>query len=632
MPLKHWLCEMGAYHWRMLARKNSGKLDWSQLDTIYSTSDRNVIDDYKQIHTQMLYNLIGGLSIILRERQKNNRPLDINIIDAGCGKAPQLLIGAYRLIKKLSERYQVPITIKGLGFDFEKANSDWCNEASLSEPECKQSVDNNAPITFLQGNMLHLEFIVKQGGKRAKQSVNQLAQHPDSLTHDAKPQLSCTANTYTILLSSGSFTRMTLGSAFEALDVLKGCWRAHVDQLVLGGEIEVLFVKRMLKRIGYTIKQHAIDQDYEHNPVFTLERVSTHAMVDKIKRKVISSSHLDLSMSPCTQQVLDKVSHLTDHVTSIDLSFSMVDDAKIMLDSLKKMPSLTKIIYHCNNTALLCDLLLYTPNTLQLDIRLTNNEFTLAHSKNILQRTGYHSSLLEDPKNYLFISEIANQLHRSNLPRLMIATIFNDLLRAFTHEKMLRIFTDSFIKAQSSQDLIVQKELSRLMITLFPSTCGSFSAAEQKLMCITDFNERLKIAILMAQELQGKFHHKNIPYGEVTLDNVIYDTQTGILTFRDLDPHPDSVYVAQNLFGTQRLSLKTDVYALGQAFKNLLKLSTTDSNPEAQTKINELVEMMTTTDASQRPAIQDVLSDLLYISCIAGSSVNFDSSVDDGPS
>ncbi len=410
--------------WKMLMNVQRKKLNWQRLDRIYAAQkERDIHFDYQRIHRQMLVSLVPGIVSVLAKRQQNKQPLEFNIIDAGCGLAPQLLIGARLLIKALNEQYfDVPVAIKGLGFDFEKVNSDWCAAATHALPECVKIAAQSPDVIFLQGNSFDLESIVKEGGKFA----------------DAKPHLHHTENTYTMGLSSGSFTRATLGSGFDGARVLQACWLAPVDQLVLGGETEFLFVRRMLKRIGYRITRTdlIIGPDVPSQPIITLQRLSideiAKQLVNKINRAEIKPIHLDLSMSPCPEVLLDKIiagiSDRVMYVKSIDLSFSKITDVEALVALLKKLPPALTVTYYCNDPSLLSHLLLHIPSTLQLDIRYTANEFTLAHSKKLLERTGRGHEFTNDPPVYRLLTTIANELHRSGLECSRIASIYTELL------------------------------------------------------------------------------------------------------------------------------------------------------------------------------------------------------------
>ncbi len=165
----------------------------------------------------------------------------------------------------------------------------------------------------------------------------------------------------------------------------------------------------------------------------------------------------------------------------------------------------------------------------------------------------------------------------------------------------------------------------QLQDLLFGESVGKLIDPARTDECITDFNECVKIAILMTQELQDRFHHRNRIHRDVTLDNAIYDKETGTLQFCDLDrvvqvgDRPDSVYVSQNLFGTQcfndkevsqgRFSRQTDINALGFAFQKLFA-----PMPVAmREKVDGLVKTMIAEEVSLRPSTENILAELHQI-------------------
>lgn len=340
--------------WNFLNRMFESKIDWSRREFEYT---EKTLANYKAIHQAMLEEFKAVMKSL-----SSDPDVSINIVDAGCGDACQLLEGAFAIAQNNFKK------VKALGFDYEQINVDSCNDAKKHD-----LVKRSKDIKFVQGDTNNIEDMFKSS---------------EHLFHDPHA-VNCE-------FSSGSMTRMTLQNAFEAIKILKSNWRGPTHFLFAGGETEFLFNERILEKIGYRIKVYKKICDHKGErlkvPVIVCERISEEEKLKYIKDRLYKKTPdlLDLTLSPCPQTLIRKIGEqdpdAAKKVTTIDLSFSDLADCKKLSEDLKAYTGLKKIVCTTNDPNVIKGLIQFAPSGVALEIRYTKNEVLLSASKKYLQR------------------------------------------------------------------------------------------------------------------------------------------------------------------------------------------------------------------------------------------------------
>lgn len=359
------LLSIEAKYWEMLEDIVQEKLDWTKFTQHYGGKG---FKDYQIIHQRILDKLTKQITQLL---QTDTELASINLLDAGCGQTPGFLIKAYDITKKIVEASQRDVKVNASGFDFEDKNIEMCNATIHSE------------VKFEQGDLNDIEEIIK---------------HRQS-----------SPNSCNVVLSSGTITRCVLNNSFEAVNVLQHAWRGPAHQLILGGERELLFVRRMLNKIGYDIDTHqtfpplyqrSFGARSAFSPLVSIVRITEDQMTENfINRLEGKPTILNLSLNPFPEKLLtnivDQATNLVSKVEKIDLSFSLITDHMQLINVLNKFPALKEVTLTHFDPKLISEFTKHshalTRTNLKISINETHKELELVGSKNFIERTGLNN-------------------------------------------------------------------------------------------------------------------------------------------------------------------------------------------------------------------------------------------------
>lgn len=276
-------------------------IDWkyTTVSRIYKyNKDFTPTENYEIIHAEII---IGIYYLILRHLKY---PKMLNVIDGGCGNG--------KFLKRLEQGLSMVEQPKLLGFDFNSDNIE----------ECKQEYKGDCH--FEAGNLLNIQQIIRQNRE-------------SQLLHPKAP---------TLLILSGSLTRLVLNNAFEALQILQQAMNSNVDYIIGGGQTTLLINSFIAKRLG--LKPVPFGGSYGARNFFFYQKMSQKEIllnkINKIKKRNI----LDLSLSPHPTQLIktfDNTHYLRNGLT-IDLSFCTLTPELInTLDEISKKYADIKLIF-----------------------------------------------------------------------------------------------------------------------------------------------------------------------------------------------------------------------------------------------------------------------------------------------
>lgn len=284
----------------MFAQMGEEPLEWEHktVSDLYEYSKHlTPTENYEIIHGEII---IG----IYRIYHKKNLAL-LNIIDGGCGNGKFL---------KYYEQRNVVDNVKLLGFDFNSKNIE----------ECKNEYKGDCH--FREGNLLELQKIIREG-KEAK-----------SLHREAP----------TILILSGTLTRLVLKNAFEAVQILQQAMNEKIDYIIGGGQTTPLINPFIAKRVG--LKPYMVGSSFGARNFFFYQRMSQTEILQNKINKIKKRNMLDLSLAPNPAQLiktLDNTHYIRDGLT-IDLSFCAL--TRELIESLneisKKYVNIKLIFWH----------------------------------------------------------------------------------------------------------------------------------------------------------------------------------------------------------------------------------------------------------------------------------------------
>jgi len=285
----------------MFSRMGFLPLDWkySTVATLYKDSAHlTPTENYEIIHAQMI---IGIYHLILYHLKY---PKKLNFIDGGGGNG--------KFLKRLEHSLSMVEQPKLLGFDFNADNI----------KECKQEYKGDCH--FEVGNLLNIQQIIQQS--RESQIL-----HPEAPT---------------ILILSGSLTRLVLNNAFEALQILQQAMNSHVDYIIGGGQTTLLINPFIAKRVG--LKPVPIQNSFEARNFFFYQKMSQTEILQNKINKIKKRNLLDLSLSPNPTQLIktfDNTHYLRNGLV-IDLSFCTLTPELInTLDEVSKKYHGIKLIF-----------------------------------------------------------------------------------------------------------------------------------------------------------------------------------------------------------------------------------------------------------------------------------------------
>jgi len=337
-------------------QKGQGPLNWRHHGFFYT---KKVQKDYVDMNTIM----VDQLTSIAKELGKE---CHVELIDAGCGQNPELLINLASRAKQ--ENLHVN---KATGFDPQSGSI----EASKSKVAAMDlDPDLSKTLSLSVGRSEDVEQILGQKPKDVKR----------------------------ILLSSGSFTRFTIQDAFACGTILKSCFRGDIDYLITCGETNALYNKRILKKIGFEITGlHKYSQQafgLLPTPVRVIKRMSDKKIIGRLIEKAAKKGIIDLRLSPkpdlYLQQLLTSGNVKCEAIKSLDISFSdITHPGKLLQACSQLLPNLEHIDCTLNNTDLLLKVALLSreKNNLsgKINIRYSDDEAELEFSRKFAGRLGY---------------------------------------------------------------------------------------------------------------------------------------------------------------------------------------------------------------------------------------------------
>lgn len=240
------------------------KSDWDKLELYQDI----VHSDYELIRYSIAYEVLKTINSIGK--------MNIQLLDIGTGLG-DCLNTCYELIQA-NNAHQ---TIKTLGTD--------TNEINIQEAKKRFK---NKPYRFEVADSKQLETIISKS--------------PDD---------------FIIMTSSGSLTRLVLNNTIEALEILQKAYRL-TDQVILGGETEILLTARIAKKIGWKFENIKIPGPRD---LYLMNLCQDPRLIPKIK-----NNHLDLAFHGNPLVVLKKfdIADLN-NITSIDLGLAYLKPEEV---------------------------------------------------------------------------------------------------------------------------------------------------------------------------------------------------------------------------------------------------------------------------------------------------------------
>ncbi len=316
------------------ARMDKKSMDWQahSMVSYYQKQRTNPTSFYSELHEKII---IGIESFVSKTNGKG-----INVIDGGCGDG--------KLLKMIESRWinNLTVPVKLVGFDFNPDNITDCLNNYYGK------------CNFLPGDLLKLDEVIAKA--KALKWLN-----PDWPS---------------VLILSGSLTRLVLKDGFQAGYVLMKAAISEVDYLIGGGVGEPLITSGMAKRLGYqeNLSHPAADG---HN--FFAYQILPVAEIEKTKlAKLRRNNFLDLSLSPHPgNMLLTMQPYLREH-TTIDLSFVPLTDKLIRtLNSIvSKNPSLKLIFWHPDEAAVKQFLKIFFLQA-EVSVKIVSQDATLISSR-----------------------------------------------------------------------------------------------------------------------------------------------------------------------------------------------------------------------------------------------------------
>lgn len=274
---------------------------------------------YGIIHELLMQSL---LKIISDQQLKK-----VNIVDGGCGNG-KLLKATEASVATTFNKDSVTVAARYFGFDFNSKNV----------ADCK--LNYQGACVFVQGNLLKIDELLKA----AAQQKNLDPKSP------------------TVIMLSGSLTRLVLNNMFEAVQVLQRCALYNADYLLISGLTEPLLNDFIAKRIGYKRIPMASEDDVLKTPdqigleaqSYAFRQMTRDEILQNKIKKIKKHNFLDLSFSVNPQVLLqDLEKHLNDKMV-IDLSYCDLTAELIssLSAALKKNPGIRLIYWHWDIAAI----------------------------------------------------------------------------------------------------------------------------------------------------------------------------------------------------------------------------------------------------------------------------------------
>lgn len=379
-----------------ISGENDGYFIGAQPKDVFY-EEKDTAQKYKKIHEQMIQQACVRFESLIKNHP-SDEDLIVNLVDIGCGQAPELLIECIKrfieMIKLLPHRDR--IKFRAVGFDKGPGYITYCQEY------CKKH-NIQFDIQFVQKDALHIDEIFK----KTDENLNE-PKDGDSREQKFQKLEHSTPNIYTFAFSAGSMTCHTATDSFDCLLKFQKAW-PFIDCFLLCGATNFLFNKWMHEGAGFTKIFHQNNSDYES--LIVLLRVFLEEMLHNFLDTLHAHPKLlDLSRNPCPLAVLQELRNHPEQIAAIetiDLSFCQIHDIKGLIDCLKFFPKLKRIKYNSDNPKLLHELNCLLPKDLPFDFFYTTNGELLLGSEDLLLQMNYRK---EKSMKHNFVSQLINYL------------------------------------------------------------------------------------------------------------------------------------------------------------------------------------------------------------------------------
>jgi len=352
----------------MFNRKNASALEWDSqsMSEIYEKRSATQAR-YDTLHAAIKEQIIS----IINEQSLS----EINVMDGGCGSG--LFLKTFETkMNELKEKNSLNISCHLGGFDFNPENIREANK------------NYHGKVHFVTGDLTKTDGFINQCIKN--EWINKNAQ--------------------TVLVLSGSLTRLVLQNGFQALEALQSIASSNSINYMIGGGIgEPLLNPYMVKQIGYKLAPITITSEIDN--FFAYEKMLPKEIFNMKLKRLAKDNILDLSLSPHSHAEA-LIGMLRDRIksdTTINLSFIQLSDALIkQIEQLVKEHPNIKLVCRHNKQSEIDKLNTITSNSMFYIV--TDESYLM--SRNF----GRFFSLLHQPQR---VEEHANQPGSSHSPSLV---------------------------------------------------------------------------------------------------------------------------------------------------------------------------------------------------------------------
>lgn len=330
--------------------------------------DKSTYEHYAYLHDQIktaIKNLIkknnslkssafGSIKTVIKKIKNKENRSTINIIDGGCGTGNFLRKIAEEMPSELAAD-KLTRQINLFGFDF--------NINNVNSTRTKFYVDENTTVI----NSMHCR--VEEGDLTKTDEVIERFSVPSRNAKLAGRQLMLEKDAPTILILSGSLTRLVLNDGFEALKSLQSIASSEkIDYMIGGGIGEPLISDYIAKQLGYKLipllpeAQRGIPGITDkQTKFFAFERMSLKEILQIKTKKLRKRNVLDLSLSAQPEKVLaallDEMNKGTLTIQKnvlVNLSFAKINDEAIRLlkEFISQVPEAKLVMLHHDQTCI----------------------------------------------------------------------------------------------------------------------------------------------------------------------------------------------------------------------------------------------------------------------------------------
>lgn len=303
-PLRKQMQACSANTVNMFSRKSSIAIDWEK-ETMSDVYDRNSKKDqdrykyYEDLHADIQKQILS----IIKEKSLN----EITIIDGGCGTG--------LFLKELERKFDQGIELHLIGFDFNQGNINQAND------------NYSGSIHYTTGDLTKTDDFITQC-----KNNNWIAKN---------------ASDDTVLVLSGSLTRLVLKNSFQALRALHSIANSdQIDYIVGGGVGEPLLNDHIAKKIGFL---NVPTSDNKKN-LFAYQKRPFSEIIETKLNKLKRDNILDLALCPSihAEKLITELADKVKDDTVIDLSFAQLSDKLIsqIQELVEKNPQIKLACWH----------------------------------------------------------------------------------------------------------------------------------------------------------------------------------------------------------------------------------------------------------------------------------------------